>query len=327
MDDSISTSRRSFIAALLAAAAMPRHSLFSSTFSEPASRPIIGVDGNASPVGLAAMRSLGIRYVRDTLYWGNYLDPRQSAADRRTIVASGGRTNAQWFAVDMAAYKAAGLDVVLAIHSPPPGMTLQQGIAALPPFAAARAKEFPGTSWQIMNEMDGEPAFNGGDQDWFHAHDARAFQQDRGALYGSLLGPVHDAIKAADPSAKVVCGGISLEPTAFWRGMMTRMSPRQVDAAAVHCYGIMPDIMVTKSTAMRRIVGGKQLWCTEFGDLSPNEATQAAHIKAALRDDLAHDRFDRAYLYSLIEGGDHYGILNSDGTLRAAARVVRSMEP
>jgi hypothetical protein len=326
MDDSFSTSRRSFITSLLAAAAMPRR-IFGASFSATAARAIIGVNGNASPVGIAATRSLGIRYVRDSLYWGNYLDTRQIAADRRTPVASGGRTNAQWFAVDMAAYKAAGLNVLLVIHSPPPSMTLQQGMAELPSFAAARAKEFPGTAWQIMNEMDGEPAFNGGSQDWFHAHDARASQQERGALYGSLLGPVHDAIKAADPTAAVICGGISLEPTAFWRGMMTRTSPRQVDAAAVHCYGIMPNIMVTKSIAMRRVLNGKPLWCTEFGDLSTDEATQAAHIRAALSDDRAHDRFDRAYLYTLLEGGDHYGLVNPNGTLRAAARVVRSMEP
>src|SRR5581483_3390373 len=171
------------------------------------------------------------------------------------------------FAATLTALDNAGIEPVIAVHSPPqaPGHDLAWGIATMPSFMAAIAAAHRGRIWQIMNEMDGDPVFNGGSLDWFGARDRGLSQQARGDRYGQLLSPVYAAIKAADRTARVIAGGIALEPTAFYAGMKARAAARY-DAVAVHCYGppVAP-VMRSKSIAMRAVLGGTPLWCTEWG--------------------------------------------------------------
>jgi len=120
----------------------------------------------------------------------------------------------------------------------------------------------------------------------------------------------------------VITGGISYEPTAFYAGLQAR-APGKYDAVAVHCYGppVAP-VFRSKSIAMRRVLGGTPLWCTEWGNNQTSEAAQAADIGAALDDNDANDRYDRNYLFQLDDETSHYHLMNANGTLRQAALLL-----
>lgn len=277
---------------------------------------VLGPASAAVPV----LRRLGVKQVRTTLYWGNYFDTR--LFNNRDQFDPHGLTIAQRFAREVNTFRRAGLDVLVVVHSPPGAMTLQQGIAALPAFLAQRAAEFKGLSWQIMNEMDANDGFNNG---WFRAGDASYSQAARGALYAQLLGPVYDAVKRADRTARVITGGIALEPTGFFAGL-SRQAPGKYDAVAVHCYGeplIQP--FRDKSIAMRQVLGGVPLWCTEWGLNTPDDTRQSQEIAACLDDNDRNHRYDRNYYFALATNGptgEHYGLVNPSGALRSVSTVL-----
>jgi hypothetical protein len=313
-------------AIVLAVTGSAHHFAGAATPAAPAApaapRRMIGVSANpASARDLAAVRALGVREIRWTLYWKNYLDTRRFASDRSTPIPTGGITVPQMFDADYRAAKAAGLDQLIVIHTPPTGMTLQQGMSAMPSFVAARAREYPGTTWQILNEMDGEDAFNGG---WFNAKARSVTQYQRGRSYGSLLAAVATAARRADPTARIVAGGIALEPSEFLRGMWETCSPSLLTAVAVHAYG-RPSILQfrSKGIAARDAARGVPVWITEFGSRLPTETLQRADLAADFADYDANHRYDRAYLYSL-SSQDGYGVMSPSGTLRSAANLLRN---
>ncbi|MEP6493979.1 MAG: glycosyl hydrolase [bacterium] len=278
---------------------------------------MVGISSATDAGSLEAMRQLGIKRVRMTIIWNNYLDTRCFADDRATPVNGGGHTMAEFFGMDLATFAAAGIEPMVAVHSPPTGMTFEQGVVAMPAFMAGLAKQFPGMRWQILNEMDAGSVFTGGNQDWCLA-DSNVTQKVRGDRYGQILGPVYDAIKAADPTATVIAAGIALEPTEFYAGFNAR-APGKYDAVAVHCYGppVTP-VFKSKSAAMRAVLGSTPLWCTEFGNNQTDDTSQSGDIAEALDENDRHNRFDRAYVYTLIGDGG-YGIVRADGSLRHSA--------
>ncbi|HTE44299.1 MAG TPA: cellulase family glycosylhydrolase [Gemmatimonadaceae bacterium] len=283
---------------------------------------MIGISSATDGVSLAAMSQLGMKRVRMTIIWGNYLDTRRFAEDRATPVGAGGHTLAEYFATDVATFTAAGIEPMVAIHTPPNGMTFEEGIVAMPVFMAGLAKQFPGMRWQILNEMDAGSVFTGGKEDWCLA-DAPVTQRERGDRYGQILGPVYDAIKAADPTATVIAAGIALEPTEFFAGFNAR-APGKYDAVAVHCYGppVTP-VFKSKSIAMRAVLGSTPLWCTEFGNNQTDDTSQDNDMCNALDENDRHNRFDRAYAYTLIGDGG-YGLVRADGSHRQAAARLRN---
>lgn len=288
---------------------------------EIAPHRMIGLSASPSSArDLAAVKALDVREIRWTLYWKNYLDTRHFAADRSTPIAFGGMTAPQMFDADYRAVKAAGLDQLIVIHTPPTGMTLQQGMTAMPAFVAARAREYPGTTWQILNEMDGEDAFNGA---WFNAKSKAVTQYQRGRSYGSLLAAVATAARSADPTVRIVAGGIALAPADFLRGMLETCSPSLLTAVAVHAYG-QPSILQfrSKGPAARGAARGLPVWITEFGSRMPTETLQRADLAADFDDYDANRRYDRAYLYSL-SSEDGYGIMSPAGAMRSAADLLR----
>jgi hypothetical protein len=286
----------------------------------PPPRRIIGVSANpASSTDLAIMKSLGIRRIRWTLYWRNYLDTREFAADRSTPVPKGGVTAPQMFDADYRAAAAAKLDQLIVVHSPPTGMTLQQGMTAMPAFMAARARQYPGTTWQILNEEDSEDAFNNG---WFQAKVSTVTQYQRGRSYGALLSAVATAILRADPTAHVVSGGTGFDPADFIRGMLETCDPKLLAAVAVHGYG-QPNLLQfrSKGIAAKAVAKGLPVWMTEFGSRLPTETLQRADLAAVLDDYDTNHRYDRAYLYSL-SSPDGYGVVSKTGVLRSAASLL-----
>jgi len=288
------------------------------TASAAQARRKIGISAAADPASIAALKRLGITRVRTGIIWRNYLDPRHFADDRSTPVGSGGHTPPEFFAMDMAAFAAAGIEPLVVVHTPPDGMTLGAGITAMPKFMAGLARRFRGMRWEILNEMNGDDAFNGG---WFEVSNQRISMTTRGERYGRLLRPVYDSIKAADPSATVVTGGIDKSLTAFYKGMVATAAGK-FDVFAVHDYGppAAPGF-VQKSEEMRPLLHGKPLWCTEVGNDQANEASQARDLASLLDDNDRNDRYDRVYLYTLI-GDGNYGLVRPDGSLRQAARLL-----
>ena len=95
------------------------------------------------------------------------------------------------------------------------------------------------------------------------------------------------------------------------------------DVVCVHCYGSPVDrVMRAKSRSMRLLLGDTPLWCTEWGSRSTSETLQAKEIGDALLDNDDNARYDRTYLYVLADGAPSYAVVNRDGSLRSAARLL-----
>jgi hypothetical protein len=279
--------------------------------------------------GIALAKSLGVTQIRDTVYWANHGDTRLWNEALNAFDPVNGHTVAEWWAIHVERYLVAGFDVLEVVHTPPAGMTLADGITEMPAFVAAKAAQFPGLTWQIMNEMDANIV----NDDWFHV--ATGTQTERGQLYGSLLGPVYDAVKAADSTATVVAGGIAFEPTAFFSGLAS-VAPGKYDAVCIHCYrdpsdplteGGQPGLTVpfnAKSVAMRAVLGSTPLWCTETGFHYDNPSTdeQVRQIAAILDENDRNTRYDRVYLYAMMDEAEHYGLVNPNGQRRHAAMLL-----
>jgi hypothetical protein len=144
-------------------------------------------------------------------------------------------------------------------------------------------------------------------------------------MYGDLLAPVYDAIKQADPTATVVTAGIAGEPTEFYKGLVSR-APRKFDAVSVHVYGSPLALPFReRSIAMRDLLGGKPLWCTETGFNTADDAEQTRQLTAIIDDNDVNRRYDRLYLYALTSDfahGNNYGIVRPGRRLRGAAAML-----
>jgi hypothetical protein len=256
------------------------------------------------------LRSLGISRVRVTLYW--------SLWDSAT-----GKTGSALYSM-IDALRDAGIDVLVVCHAQGwdtllPRYTLASATTAYSKFLVARASERQGITWQVMNEMDSGPYYSG---PWFHGGDTAFSQRDRGEAYGKLLGPTYDAVKFADPSAKVITGGVALDDVIGFYSGVAATAKGKFDAFCVHVYGDPPlGRFSAKSAALRKVLGRTQLWCTEWGNNAASDTTQSAAIAACLDDNEAHNRYDQTYLFAL-QSGDNYRIVNSDGSRRRASEMV-----
>jgi hypothetical protein len=293
----------------------------------PPSPPRYGELGiTADPQDIPTLKALGIKRVRMTLIWRNYEgDTRQFAPDRKTIVDSGGETVKQFFANDLNAFTSAGIEPFVVVHTPPDGMSFDDGLHAMPVFMGKLAAKFPGTAWQILNEMDGEDGFNGG---WFQARDVTQAQHWRGRLYGELLWQVIDEMREWDINSRIICGGICAGDDGrlaaeFYHGMTDALGAMRPDAIAVHCYGppCWPAFR-NKARAMKAVIGNTPLWCTEFGSNFPTDAEQLSDFTDCFRYQDTERLYERKYVYRLTSS-DLYAIQRADGSLRPAAELLR----
>jgi hypothetical protein len=138
-------------------------------------------------------------------------------------------------------------------------------------WQAAYRLQFPGAppppridTWQVWNEQNGSK----------HFHPRPSVRK-----YAKLLGITAQAIKSADPRAKIVTGGMASKPTGkgginawtFVRELMRRRSARRsVDHVALHPYARNVRQIGSHMKRMRRALkkGGKrkaQVWITELG--------------------------------------------------------------
>ena len=269
------------------------------------------------------LAELGVRQVRWTLYWSRWDDADAAArtAYRRDVTD------------ELARARDARLELLVCAHGTPAYLTAgarddyavrEPALGAFVRWLAERAAAWPGLTWQPWNEMDG-PTFTG----LFGGRSATIGVRMRGSLYGQHLRAVSTALRAADPSARLVAGAAGGAPDHFLEGMLDAGEPLPVDALSFHAYGPPCDAaIVERAGLMRRALAhatvaadrALPLWLTEFGisgrDMARAWRTPASDWEMRQRDEWARaaDAVERvgvarAYGYCLEdEAADGYGV-------------------
>jgi polysaccharide biosynthesis protein PslG len=145
--------------------------------------------------------------------------------------------------------------------------------------------KLPVTDWQLWNEMN-SPSF------WFHKPSPKQ--------YVGLLKVFHAGIKAGDPSAKIVLGGLFRTPRIrngirldrYLPGIYRAKGKKFFDAVAIHPYATTPQDAIRAVQDTRRIMAQfkdkkAKLWITEVGWATGGVATpltvspqrQAAYLR------------------------------------------------
>jgi hypothetical protein len=276
---------------------------------------------------------LGVRHVRVTLYWNQW------EADRgyRRVVAA---------ALDRAL--AAGLVPLVVVHGNPWNLgwaDRRAAYRAYAAFVAARVAQFPRVRyWQLWNEMDeGFTDIFGADVHGAGTIVVSRFQ--RGVYYAESLDLSYPAVKAANPDAVVVTGGIAgpLDRRAsdnFLEGMYAANA--RYDVLAIHSYGFplwtaFRGRGLHAREVMRRHGDDRPLWNTEFGVesgvVAPGWPAAPADIdryhldgwRSSVEGNARERIYDRIYGHVLQQGGDlSYDLVRSDGTARPAYSWLRS---
>lgn len=294
--------------------------------SEATAQSVVGVGAHKlDDRSLAYLDDLGARHVRTTLYWDRW----ESDAGYRRLASR---------EIDRAVSR--GLRLLVVVHGQPRRFTFRNRDAAFDAYARLMgdlAERFPGVeAWQLWNEMD-----MGTFTDLFGARNDVPYPR-RGRIYASMLERVYPAIRAADPDAIVVTGGIAAGlKTGFLEAMLEADPP--FDAIGLHAYGFPASegvrIRAEETRTVLRAVGRTRtpVWLTEFGleqsvvvpgaDRS-HRAIDRYHLEAWRDPVLWNNRtraFARMYGHVLTEGGDlSYDLVRRDGSLRPAATWLRS---
>jgi polysaccharide biosynthesis protein PslG len=339
MVDLVSLVRAVAVAAMTALA--PAAGL--ATAGAPEEAPVAAVQDRASTVGvgshklddasIARLRDLGLRHVRVTLYWGHWVeDPayRQVATQ------------------DLQRALAAGLTPLVVAHGNPWYLgweRRQEAYREYADFMASLVAQFPQVRyWQLWNEMDqGFTDIFGADIPGHRPLGVPHFQ--RGRYYAESLALAYPAIKAANPQAVVVAGGIAGPLDAsrrdnFLEGMYAGNA--QYDVLAIHSYGfpLLPAFRERGRQArviMRRHGDTRPLWNTEFGlesaVVAPGFPATPADIdryhldawRSSVEANARERIYDRIYGHVLQQGGDlSYDLIRSDGSPRPAYSWLRS---
>src|SRR3954447_12291537 len=97
-------------------------------------------------------------------------------------------------------------------------------------FLGNAAAHFRGQTagWEVWNEPDG-PRFWAGMPPFDAEHPTRDASD-----YARLLAAAHAAVKASDPSAKVVSGGLTGNDYGFLRSMYDHSARGDFDAVGIH---------------------------------------------------------------------------------------------
>lgn len=261
------------------------------------------VTHDVADADFARIRSLGIRHVRYTLYW-KWMEPAPGRYDSLHLEF--------WRALEERAARH-GVELLITVHSPPAHIT-RGDRTAFARFAADMARTYPGiAAWQVGNEWDSVPQFG----DWFTHGSLR----DRGRAYGALLREVYPAVKAANPAAVVVVGGIAEHPAELLAGMDE--AGAAYDVLAVHVYAQDPGGHLLEVARLKhRLTAGRRVWVTEFGVMHPDDGDQLEDWRSVVEWNDSTRAFERLYGYALRSGG--YGILRVDGSPRPVHDWLRT---
>ena len=177
------------------------------------------------------------------------------------------------------------------------------------------------------------------------------------ADYVSMLKPAYAAIKAADPSAVVVTGGLSRNDYTFLQQMYSAGAKGYFDAVAVHPYtrNIDPTVCSAPSNMdnfcslqqVRQVMvnngdSAKNIWLTEFGYSTAgsatdgvSEAAQADYLTKAFNSLASYPYVVRAYWYAsrnLYWGANNqsdiesnYGLMKVDFSLKPSYTAFKDL--
>lgn len=223
-------------------------------------RPELGIgmhDMNAR--SRTMVQDLGIRLVRHTLYW-NKMETTEKPGLYDSAYLS------QWDKL-VDDCRREGISLVVAVHGDPPGVSYQKrkaGYERYARFVSDMAARYPSVIyWELFNEMDS------GFTCLFGAND-NIPMRERGRNYAEMLKIAYPAIKVANPSAQVLCGGMS-DVDEFPRGIYEAGGRAYFDIMNIHTYGVpVATAFVERGKKIREIMtefedSDKPVWNTEFG--------------------------------------------------------------
>ncbi len=212
-----------------------------------------------------ALKTLGVQWVRWDIDWG--------------VVQPDDATHYNWAAIDRVAATAKQYGInslAILTYTPawayPSGCTMSQCLPADPSafatFAGAAAARYKDTihTWEIWNEPNVAPNANV-------------------AVYSTVLRGSYSAIKAVDPSAMVLSGGLApaadgggnIAPATFVQALYADQDRAYFDALALHPYTYPVSVgyqAIWNSWLQMAIIqnsmqangdGAKKIWITEFG--------------------------------------------------------------
>jgi hypothetical protein len=336
------TSGYSLVEADGTAATFPE-STATTNFPTPGGGPAFGLSVptlvNESPsqqaASLANMRSIGLSWVRVDANW-SWAQPTGPSS-----------FNWSWLDQEVSSMTAAGMNIDLIIDDAPawardPDASGDWGqpasAGAFATFAgqvAARYGPRGVRTYEIWNEPNIQ-AF------WNPAPDP--------LLYTTMLRDSYAAIKAVEPNAVVLSGGLApaandgtnIAPVTFLEDMYADGAKGSFDALGDHAYSApaLPDTyeswsgwseMDQTTPSLRSVMtangdAGKQIWITEIGAPSsgPNgvgPAAQAEEVTQAVQGAQANSWIGAEFFYTYQDAAsnpDYYGLLNADGSPKPA---------
>ena len=288
---------------------------------------------------VSRMRATGVQSVRILVPWVALQKDRGATYD--------------WTLVDnmVTALAAQNMSILATLNSTPQ-WAVPKGLPALsgPPaspaeyaaFAGAVAKRYRGriSAYEIWNEPNAAMFFAPGPDP---------------AKFVGMLKAAYPAIKAADPAAVVVTGGlgaivdhesVTMNAVTFLRAMYTAGAKGFFDGFGFHPYqyttkfsvgGWHPDAPVNQIAGIREVMrangdDAKKIWLTEYGEPSSvgGDAKQAEYVDDLLTAWRKVPYAGPVYLYTMRDRNsrsrnveDTLGAFRSDGTEKPVVEVIR----
>lgn len=165
-----------------------------------------------------------------------------------------------------------------------------------------------------------------------------------GQAYGQLLKATYAAIKASDPSATVLVGGLAGFDLSFMRGIESANAGSSYDGLAIHSYskgaptsGQTETWLDAAASYLGRTAPGRSLWITEVGwptctdcDGATSEADQATYLSQTYLDAAARGIAGITW-YNLVGGDnpqarlDTFALTTKDGRKKPAYDVLKDI--
>jgi hypothetical protein len=291
---------------------------------------------------LAAMKAIGITSVRVDADWG--------------MVQATGAGTFNWTRLDQVvkSARAAGMLVDLIIDGCPRWAALAGTSGDSSPQPASSTQY---ARWAADVAARYAPEGVNTFEIWNEPNSALFWQpKPNPSAYTADLVAAHSAIKAVDPSAFVISGGLAPTVTKndnisaidFLKAMYTDGAKGNFDALGYHAYSFpeLPDTygsgwsqMAQTSPSLRSVMirsgdGNKPIWVTEFGAPSggPNgvgETAQATALTQAVANVKATAWIGALYVYTWEDAGidprndqDWFGLLTAGGSAKSAYRSL-----
>lgn len=180
---------------------------------------------------------------------------------------------------------------------------------------------------------------------WNEPNTAYYWRAGTAEQYGALLKATYTAIKAVDPTATVLVGGLDQFSDPFMQGVLSAGAGNSFDGLAVHTYTLdsapetstIPTYLDAAQAFLTRNAPGKGLWITEVGWATctscvgaTSEADQAAYLSRSYLDAAARGIKAVAW-YNLVGGTnpqeplDTFAVTERSGRLKPAYTALKDV--